>query len=145
MELSQFAVLLIGLVFNIMLIMFIIISVLLIYSLLTITIETKTFEFGVMRLVGLSKCGFITMIFIQGVFFVLPSIILAFISSFPALYFIYRKLFKDDLTAVALAPTLSAAIQALIIGLLIPVISAVVPTSRALGKSLQEALNVGRA
>ena len=64
MEIAQLAVLLIGLVFNIMLIMFIIISVLLIYSLLSITIQTKTFEFGVMRLVGLSKTGFVVMIMI---------------------------------------------------------------------------------
>ena len=88
----QYAVLLIGLVFNILIIMFVIISVLLIYSLLLITTETKTFEFGVMRLVGLSKTGFVTMIMLQAVFFVIPSLIFAYICSVPGLYFIYAKI-----------------------------------------------------
>ena len=52
----------VGLIFDIMLILFVAISVLLIYSLLMINIETKTFDIGVMRLVGLSKGGFIGMI-----------------------------------------------------------------------------------
>ena len=63
MQLYSPAIMTIGLIFDIMLIMFIMISVLLIYSLLMITIETKTFDIGVMRLVGLSKHGFIAMIF----------------------------------------------------------------------------------
>jgi hypothetical protein len=52
----------IGLIFDIILILFIVVSILLIYSLLMISVETKTFEFGVMRMVGLSERGFITMI-----------------------------------------------------------------------------------
>ena len=58
------AILGIGLIFDIMLIMFVLVSVLLIYSLLMITIETKTFDIAVMRMVGLSSSGFIAMIFI---------------------------------------------------------------------------------
>ena len=58
----NFAVLFIGLVFSIVIILFVVISVLLIYSLLMITIETKTFDIGIMRLVGLSSSGFVTMV-----------------------------------------------------------------------------------
>ena len=75
-----------------MLIQFVIISVLLIYSLLMITIETKTFDTGVMRLLGLSSGGFITLIFTQAIMFVLPSIILAFICTVPSLWYIYSKI-----------------------------------------------------
>ena len=56
------ALLFIGLVFNILLIIFVIISILLIYSLLMITTETKTFDTGVMRLLGLTSKGFVAMI-----------------------------------------------------------------------------------
>ena len=63
MEISNVAILFIGLVFNILIILFIVISVLLIYSLLMITTETKTFDIGVMRLIGLSSWGFIAMMF----------------------------------------------------------------------------------
>lgn len=56
------AILFLGLIFDIIILLFVILSVLLIYSLLMISVETKTFEFGVMRMVGLSKSGIIFMI-----------------------------------------------------------------------------------
>ena len=63
MQLYGFGLLFIGLIFNIVIILFVVISILLIYSLLMITTETKTFDIGIMRLVGLSSCGFIAMVF----------------------------------------------------------------------------------
>ena len=58
----NFAILFIGLVFSIVIILFVVISILLIYSLLMITTETKTFDIGIMRLIGLSSSGFVTMV-----------------------------------------------------------------------------------
>ena len=63
MQIYNFAILFIGLVFSIVIILFIVISILLIYSLLMITTETKTFDVGIMRLVGLSSSGFVAMVF----------------------------------------------------------------------------------
>ena len=48
------SIMLIGLIFDVLLVIFVVISCLLIYSLLLISVETKTFETGVMRLIGLS-------------------------------------------------------------------------------------------
>ena len=62
MQITSYATLMIGLIFDIMLILFVAISVLLIYSLLMINVETKTFEIGIMRLTGLSSGGFIAMV-----------------------------------------------------------------------------------
>lgn len=64
MELLSLATLLLGIVFGIIVILFIVISVLLIYSLLMISVETKTFESGVLRLVGLSQWNVVQMIMI---------------------------------------------------------------------------------
>ena len=64
MQLYSYGILFIGLIFNILLIIFVIISVLLIYSLLMITTETKTFDTGVMRLLGLTSSGFVAMVLI---------------------------------------------------------------------------------
>ena len=61
---SETNILFIGLIFDILLIMFIVVAVLLIYSLLMISVERKTHEIGIMRLVGLSKGGFVGMILI---------------------------------------------------------------------------------
>ena len=98
MALYNVAILFIGLVFNVLIILFVVISVLLIYSLLMITTETKTFDFGVMRLVGLSSKGFVAMIFTQAVMFVIPSIVCAYICSFPCLWGILSKLLSTDMT-----------------------------------------------
>jgi ABC-type antimicrobial peptide transport system permease subunit len=57
-----FAILFIGLIFTVVILLFVMISTLLIYSLLMITIETKAFENGIMRMQGLSKAGFSGMI-----------------------------------------------------------------------------------
>lgn len=64
MQVFSTAILFLGLIFDIIVLLFVILSVLLIYSLLMISVETKTFEFGVMRMIGLSKSGIITMILI---------------------------------------------------------------------------------
>ena len=129
MNLYSFALLFIGLVFNISLIMFVIISVLLIYSLLMITTETKTFDTGIMRLIGLSDSGFVAMILTQAIMFVIPSIICAYICSYPSLYFIFKKLFKNDLGdgGVSFVPGPIATLEAVGIGLLIPALSAIIP------------------
>ena len=147
MQLFSYALLFIGLVFNILLIIFVIISVLLIYSLLMITTETKTFDTGIMRLVGLSSGSFVAMILTQAVMFVIPSIITAYICSFPLLWWINSKLLANNLsdgTDISFVPGPIATIEAVGIGILIPSLSAIIPIQRALSKSLSEALNTAR-
>jgi ABC-type lipoprotein release transport system permease subunit len=48
-------IVMLGCIFNVVLILMIAISTLLIYSLLMVSVETKTFDNGVLRMVGLSK------------------------------------------------------------------------------------------
>ena len=79
----------IGLIFDIVLVMFVIVAILLIYSLLMISVETKTHEIGIMRLVGLTKLGFVGMILTQSACFVLPSLFSAFICSIPCIWLVY--------------------------------------------------------
>ena len=62
MAVYKSTVVLIGLGFTVLLVIFVVISCLLIYSLLLISVETKTFENGVMRLVGLTRKGYVAII-----------------------------------------------------------------------------------
>ena len=130
-----------------MIILFVVISILLIYSLLMITTETKTFDIGIMRLVGLSSSGFVGMIFTQAVMFVLPAIVVAYICAYPVLWLIFGKLFGDDLNngEISIVPSGIATLEAIGIGLLIPLLSSIIPIQRALAKSLSESLNTARA
>ena len=97
MQVYSYAVMFIGLIFDIQLLIFVVVACLLIYSLLLISVETKTFEIGVMRLVGLTKKGFIGLILTQATMFVLPSVILGFIFCFPCIWLVYAMLGTDDL------------------------------------------------
>lgn len=66
--------------------------------------------------------------------FVLPSIILAFILSFPSLMLCYKYLFNNtNGAAFKPFPSVVAVIEALAIGLLIPFLSSIIPVMRVLG------------
>lgn len=78
-------VMFVGIIFDLVVALLVIISVLLIYSLLVINIETKTFHIGVQRMVGLTRRGLIIMVIIQSMMFVVPALIAAFIVAVPAL------------------------------------------------------------
>mmetsp|Transcript_18017 Transcript_18017/g.30686 ORF Transcript_18017/g.30686 Transcript_18017/m.30686 type:complete len:557 (+) Transcript_18017:920-2590(+) len=146
METFSQAILFLGLIFDIIILLFVILSILLIYSLLMISVETKTFEFGVMRMVGLTKTGIINMIVIQSFMFVIPSVIFGFMLSVPTLDGIYSALFTSDMNVDAKPiPSEFAIIQALIVGLVIPLASSVAPIQSALKKNLNESLDIQRS
>jgi len=135
MKLSSAASLLLGLLFSIIIVLFVVVSILLIYSLLMISVETKTFETGVLRLLGLTKYDCIQMILIQSFFYVVPAIILAYLASIPSLYGIFAAMFaKQPEIQVAPIPSAGATVKAVILGLTIPVISAIIPIYKALQK-----------
>ena len=79
--------------------------------------------------------------------FVIPSIIVAYISAYPSLYFMFKKLFKNDFGdgGVTFVPGAVATVEAVSIGLLIPALSSIIPIQRALAKTLSESLNTARS
>jgi len=97
MKITQNGVLLLGLIFSVLIILFVGISTLLIYSLLLATVEKKTFTNGVLRLVGLRKIGFIVTIIFQSTIFVIPSLVVGTAGSIPALYYLYEYLFTENM------------------------------------------------
>ena len=93
-KLYSFGILFLGLIFDVVLVLFVIVSILLIYSLLMITVEEKTFDSGVMRLLGMTKAGYVGSILLQAFMFVAPSIITGYLLSYPCLYYILNWMFK---------------------------------------------------
>jgi len=146
LEQYSYAVLFMGLIFDIILLLFVIISILLVYSLLMISVETKTFEIGVMRMVGLSQGGIVAMVLLQGLMFVLPAIVAAFLLCVPTLFSLYSALLTKDLgVANDPVPALGSVLQALALGLVIPAAASVQPIRVSLSKSLGDALDYQRA
>ena len=83
------------LIFNMVKLLFVVISVVIIYSLLMVSIESKTFEIAVQRMVGLNKTGIIQLIIIQSLLYVLPAIIFAFVLATILLHKISDKFNRD--------------------------------------------------
>jgi hypothetical protein len=75
------ALVFLGLIFSIVAILFVILSILLIYSLLMVTVEEKSFEIGIYRMVGLNKFGLVSMVLLKAFFFVIPAVIAGFLVS----------------------------------------------------------------
>jgi len=145
MKLSQMAVLGITLVFTLVNIMFVAISTLLIYSLLLVSVEKKTFDNGILRLVGLRKINFIVIILFQSIFFVIPSIIVGLILSIPSLCGVYGAIFGSNSgVEYTCLPASNAIVQAVIVGMGIPTLAAIVPIVKVLSKSLIDSIHFHR-
>lgn len=80
-KVANLSVIFLQLVFNLVMLLLFTISVLLIYSLLMLSVESKSFDLGVMRMVGFSRSNVILLIIMQSFTFVIPSIIIGFIVS----------------------------------------------------------------
>lgn len=84
-------------VFNVVLIFMATISILLIYSLLMVSVEQKTFENGVMRMIGVSKLDCVLLVAMQSLAFVVPSLTLSYVFACVGNYFIFQLLFTPDM------------------------------------------------
>mgnify|MGYP000848322605 FL=1 len=141
LEPLKFAVLFLGILLNIVIIVLFGQSVMVIYNLLLVKVETKTFEMGVLRTLGLNNAGIIELILVQTLIFVLPAIAIGLLSSIPFLGGVSAFL-KDKLGAdVDAKPSAESILYACMVGLLVPVISSIAPIVAALGKPLNDALD----
>jgi ABC-type antimicrobial peptide transport system permease subunit len=119
---------LLTLLFDFVLVMFMVISVLLIHSLIMIRIETRSLETAVARMTGLNKNDLIKMMIISCSFFVVPAVILAFITCFPCLGLIYSFVLKEKLQDDFLpVPTRQSVFMALFVSIVVPFLSAIMP------------------
>lgn len=136
------ALVFLGIIFSIVAILFVIISILLIYSLLMVTVEEKSFEVGIYRMVGLNKYGLVSMVLLKAFFFVIPAIIAGFLLSSVFLWLIYTLLFNAVMgTEMQPVPSVKASFYALAIGLIIPLLSSIYPMKIILSKTLTDALS----
>jgi ABC-type antimicrobial peptide transport system permease subunit len=110
-----------------------------------ISVESKTFEFGVMRMVGLPKAGIVHMVILQSFMFVLPAVLAGFILSMPTLGALQGIIFsQESFPERNYLPNFYAVLQALFIGFVIPILSSLVPIRTALSKNLKASLDPQR-
>lgn len=117
-------------------------GVMLIYSLLLSDVEEKTYEYGMVRALGMQQNNLVQLLLIQSVMYAIPGIILglfgAFILGIPVLYGIYYYATTPtdySITNVALFLSIS-------LGFFMPLIANVYPIKRALSRTLRDALDI---
>ncbi|KAI9140455.1 FtsX-like permease family-domain-containing protein [Paraphysoderma sedebokerense] len=117
-------------------------AILLIYSLLIADVEEKTFEYGMLRSLGLKQGNLVTLLILQSLYFSIPAILLGllfcFILYIPIEYVLSS--FANIPMSLKLDP--SAWTLGVIIGLVLPIVGMVIPIRRALTKTLRDALDV---
>ena len=126
-KMAHLSVTFLQLIFTLVTLLLFMISVLLIYSLLMLSVESKSFELGVMRMVGLSKNNVMALVIMQSFMFVIPSIIAGFTVSLILLqgakYYAENNLHMD----FEAIPSLMSVLQALFLSTMIPLISSIMP------------------
>ena len=141
MDRFKYGTTLLNLILNLILLGIFGLSLILIHSLLLITTETHSFEFGVLRLVGNSKKNIILIIIFECIIFSIPAFIIAYICS----YFILNKIndiVKEELnTDLNISITLSGFIIAIILNILGPILSAIFPIRNILRKNIATSIN----
>jgi len=123
-----------GIILNIIIAILFGLSLLLLYNLLLISIETKNFEIAVFRTLGLNKIGVVSLILIQSLSYVIPAVILGLLCSFLGLYGINSALNSAIAVQISIYPTPNAILMALVVGTIIPLISSIIPIREALNK-----------
>lgn len=106
---QRFSAMFLGVILNMILFILFLLSVILLYSLLLVSVETKTFDFGVIRVLGLNKIGVIGMILVQSLSYVIPGIVFGLILSIPALLYAKNALNEAIGVSISILPTPYAA------------------------------------
>lgn len=120
----------------------VILAVILIYSLMVSDVEEKTYEFGMLRMLGLEKSSLIFLLLLGGLIFGVPGLCIGLLFAYLLnsivgyLFFISSEIMSSyDIDKSALALGIS-------LGLLIPLVSNYLPIRRALSKTLRDSLDL---
>eukprot|EP00007_Cunea_sp_BSH-02190019_P001337 CAMPEP_0174241540 /NCGR_PEP_ID=MMETSP0417-20130205/23696_1 /TAXON_ID=242541 /ORGANISM="Mayorella sp, Strain BSH-02190019" /LENGTH=1110 /DNA_ID=CAMNT_0015320789 /DNA_START=233 /DNA_END=3562 /DNA_ORIENTATION=- len=140
----QWFTLFLGLILNIIIFILLFLSVLLIYSLMMVSVESKTFQLGILRMVGMKRREIVQLLLTQSFSYSVPSVILGLFFAF--LGSIFVSVYFKSLTSMEIDVGLSATavFAASFLGLLIPILGGILPIRNALAQSLRDCLDMDR-
>ncbi|KAA6357926.1 MAG: putative DUF214 family protein, partial [Streblomastix strix] len=118
------------------------ISILLMYSLVMIFVDTRTFEVGILRMVGLDRLGVIGILIAQALLYSIPGWILGIILGFVGKYIVMYIL--EDSSSIPLQKLISALIIIIstLIAFGISYIASILPIRQALSQNLHDSIDV---
>lgn len=131
-----------SLVISIITSVLIVLLALLIYSLLLISVESRNFDIAVMRMIGTSRLGVCRLIIVQSLFIALPPWLLGLAVANPLISFALSAAVEGRSESLYVNP--SAFLWASVVGILVPVLSSLLPIQAALSTALAQALDYTR-
>lgn len=134
-----------NLIFSMVVILLCALSCFLICSLLMVSVETKTFELGIFRMIGMSKWGVMSLLAIQALSYSLPAWVIGLVTA-QGLWVYLRKLLAASMGIdVGVMLAANAVVLATALGVLVPLLASIIPIRRALHGNLHDALDTRRA
>ena len=130
-----------GVVLDIIVFVLIVLSIMLLYSLLVISVDTRTFELGVFRMVGMARSALITMLLTQSLSYSLPSYVIGLIiAQISAVVVLYILGSSADLTLDASLSSYAITI-ATVVGIGCSILASILPINSALNQNLRDSLD----
>lgn len=114
----------------------------LIYALLLSDVESKVYESGMLRALGMEQYTLIMLLAVQSTLFSVPGVLLGLFGAFLAFIPIGAALSGFTRIALPLMLSPSAIAMGVIVGFVMPLVSLISPVQRALSKTLRDALDV---
>ena len=114
----------------------------LLYSLMLSDVDGKTYTFGMLRSLGMKKNRLIGLITLQSVFFSVPGLIGGLLCAFVLNIACRYAMFTISFNATTYELSTACFVLAILFGVIIPMLSNIIPTKKALGKNLRNSLDL---
>ena len=139
---SQFLSFIFNEIFFSIIFILIILAIAVIYSLMNKDVHEKTYEYGMLRSLGLAQNSLIYLLLQKALLFAIPGILASILCSFlfnlPLAYLVSVNVGND----IASQLNTSSIILGSCIGLVLPLFGIIIPTRKALGTTLRDALDL---
>lgn len=106
-----------------------------------ISVETRTFELGMMRMVGQTRMGIIMLLLVQAFSYAIPAWVVGIFFAFLIEMAAANTIFNLTGAFIGYQLTGSGVGVASLMGIIVPVVSSIFPIRNALGQNLQDSID----
>lgn len=145
MRQTRFFSLFVGLLISLIVTILSALSVVLIYSLMMTNVENRTFELGVLRMLGMRRQGLALLVLLQSAAYSVPGWLAGMVAGQATYALFSRGLSWYLQMELGWLVSLRALLISSSLGLLIPVVAAVLPARAALSANLHDSLDTRRS
>lgn len=130
-----------GLILNVIIFILLFLSVVLIYSLLMISVETRTFEMGILRMIGMARPSLIALLLVQAFAYAIPAWSFGMVSALLIYFGASHSVISITQATISRLISPGAFGLATLVGFIVPIASSIFPIRAALGQNLQDSLD----